>query len=130
MATASTLGLFVRLILSLGVVIGLMWAAATMLKRRGLASGPGRRATRGVQVELLARRSLGRNAAITVVRVGDRSMVLGVTDHQVTKLDDVLVEEIDLEEGAIWTAPSGASTGPATAWKTMLEQMRKRTARH
>jgi flagellar protein FliO/FliZ len=129
MATASTIGLFVRLILSLGVVIGLMWAAATVLRRRGLTPGPRRGAPRGIQVELLARRPLGRNSSIAVVRVGDRSMVLGITDHQVTKLDDADIEEIDLDDaGAKWTAPQGPG-GPAPAWKTMLEQIRDRTVR-
>ena len=127
--TASTLGMFVRLVFSLAVVIGIMWVAATMIRRRGLLPVDRRRGGRGVQVELLARRPLGRNASIAVVRVGERSMVVGVTDHQVTKLDDADVDEIDLDDaGTNWTAPPGAS-GPATAWKAMLEQLRNRTAR-
>ena len=125
---ASTLGLFVRLVFSLAVVIGIMWVAATMIRRRGLVP-MARRPGRGVQVELLARKPLGRNASIAVVRVGERSMVVGVTDHQVTKLDDADVEELDLNDpGTNWTVPPGAS-GPATAWKAMLEQLRNRTAR-
>ena len=129
MATASTLALFVRLILSLAVVIGLMWAAATVLRKRGMGgAGVGRRPARGVHVELLARKPLGRNASIAVVRVGERSIVVGITDHNVTKLDDADVESIDLDEGTNWTV-SGGPTGPTTAWKTMLDQMRNRTVR-
>jgi len=130
MATASTIGLFVRLFLSLGVVIGLMWAAATVLRKRGVmpAAGARRRTMRGTQVELLARKPLGRNASIAVVRVGDRSMVVGITDHQVTKLDDAEVEEIDLGEDTNWTVSRGPA-GPTMAWKAMLEQMRNRTIR-
>ncbi len=130
MATASTIGLFVRLFLSLGVVIGLMWAAATVLRKRGVMPGAGtrRRTVRGTQVELLARKPLGRNASIAVVRVGERSMVVGITDHQVTKLDDAEVEEIDLDEGTNWTVSRGP-VGPTTAWKAMLDQMRNRTVR-
>src|SRR4051795_9648629 len=115
---ASTLGLFIRLVFSLAVVIGIMWAAATMIRRRGLVP-MNRRPGRGVQVELLARKPLGRNASIAVVRVGERSMVVGVTDHQVTKLDDADVEELDLNDPATnWTAPPGTS-GPPTSWKAM-----------
>ena len=88
----------------------------------------GRRATRGPEVELLARRPLWRNASIAVVRVGDRSLVVGVTDHQVTKLGEADFTDIDLNEGNTWTVPSGANS-PGSAWKTMLEQMRNRTAR-
>jgi flagellar biosynthetic protein FliO len=124
----STLLLFVRLIMSLGVVIGLMWVAANVLRKRGFSGVAGKRATRGPQVELLARRPLGRNASIAVVRVGDRSLVVGVTDHQVTKLAESDYDDIDLNEGNTWTVPSGAN-GPASAWKTMLEQLRNRTAR-
>jgi flagellar biosynthetic protein FliO len=123
----STLALFFRLIFSLGIVIGLMWVAATALRRRGLA--PAGRRPGQVQVELLARRPLGRNASIAVVRVGGRSMVVGVTDHNVTKLDDAQIEEVDLDDaGAMWTVPAGTPS-PGTAWKAMLEQLRNRTVR-
>ena len=49
--TASTLGLFVRLIFSLAVVIGIMWMAAHVIRRRGLVPAAGRRNGRGVEVE-------------------------------------------------------------------------------
>jgi flagellar biosynthetic protein FliO len=131
--TASTLGLFVRLVFSLAVVIGIMWMAANMIKRRGLAPADRRRNGRGVHVELLARRPLGRNASIAVVRVGERSMVVGVTEHQVTKLDDADIDEIEeinlSKSGTSWTVPTAGATGPASPWKTMLDQLRDRTAR-
>jgi flagellar protein FliO/FliZ len=125
----STLVMFVRLIFSLAIVMGLMWAAATVLRKRGVVTGSARRGS-GAEIELIARRSMGRNASIAVIKVGDRTMVVGVTDHQITKLDDTELAVIDLTEeaGSTWTAPAGpASLG--TAWKTMLEQMRTRTAR-
>jgi flagellar biosynthetic protein FliO len=140
MDTASTIGMFARLLFSLAIVIGLMWVAATQLKKRGYGGFGGVRRGPGVQVELLARRSMGRNSSIVVVRVGDRSMLVGVTDHQINKLDDVDISEIDLES-ANWTAtpalpaPASASSSSAhngehpSAWKTMLEQMRARTTR-
>jgi flagellar protein FliO/FliZ len=123
--------MFARLIVSLGVVIGLMWVAANVMRKRGLAPGSSRRNMRGVEVELLARKPLGRNASVAVIRVGERSMVIGVTDHYVTKLDDADVMEIDLEDGANWTAPPSGppNPGPSSAWKMMLDQMRARTAR-
>jgi len=131
MADASTFTMFVRLLFSLGVVIGLMWVAATVLRKRGLAPGGQRRTGRGPQVELLARRSLSRNASIAVVRIGERSMVVGITDHYVTKLDDTeVIEDIELIEGGTnWTVTPGAPS-PGTAWKAMLDQMRNRTVRH
>jgi flagellar protein FliO/FliZ len=132
MDSASTLALFARLIFSLAIVIGLMWIAANVLRKRGLAGTPKKRGGPAVQVELLARKPLGRNSSITVIKVGDRAMVIGVTDHQVTNLGDIAVEQIDLmDAGATWTAPAGtpAPVSPNTAWKAMLEQMRTKTAR-
>jgi flagellar biogenesis protein FliO len=63
-----------------------------------------------------------------VVRVGERSLVLGVTEHQVTNLGEVEFDEIDVIEDNTRTVSSGPN-GPASAWTTMLEQMRNRTAR-
>ncbi len=128
--SGDTLIMFVRLIFSLAVVMGLMWAAATVLRKRGMVTGSARRGS-GAEIELVARRSMGRNASIAVIKVGDRTMVVGVTDHQITKLDDAELAVIDLREeeaGATWTAPAGPPS-LGTAWKTMLEQMRSRTAR-
>jgi len=125
----STLMLFARLILSLAVVIGLMWVAANVLRKRGFTGVASKRSTRGPEVELISRRPLGRNASIAVVRIGERSLLVGVTEHQVTNLGDFEMADIDLYEGNTWTAPSGANS-PASTWKTMLEQMRTRTARH
>lgn len=130
--SGDTLIMFVRLIFSLAVVLGLMWAAATVLRKRGLVTGTTRRGS-GAEIEVIARRSMGRNSSIAVVKVGDRTMVVGVTDHQITKLDDAeLLAVIDLREeevGATWTAPAGTPPSLGSAWKTMLEQMRTRTAR-
>jgi|SRR5690242_10261527 flagellar protein FliO/FliZ len=131
MASASTFMLFIRLIFSLAVVIGLMWIAANVLRKRGLISGSGTARRNGprVDIELVARRPLGRNSSIAVIRVGERAMVVGVTENSVTKLDDTDLPEIDLNEaGANWTAPQGTSS-LGSAWKTVLEQMRNRTAR-
>jgi flagellar protein FliO/FliZ len=135
MSSVSTVALFARLIVSLGVVIGLMWVAAAILRRRGIGHAPRKNAA-GVQVELLARKSMGRNVSIAVVRVADQAMVVGITDHQVTTLGHTTVGDFDLRVGE--TKPSEAQrtalpTGPdgsATAWKAMLDQLRERTVRH
>jgi len=126
MSTASTLALFGRLILSLGVVIGLMWAVARTMRRRGFG-GPSRRP--GVHVDVIARRTLGRNSSIAIVRAGSQGLVVGITDHQITKLADADLAEIDLETESQWTAAPPGPDGPTPSWKAMLEQLRDRTAR-
>ena len=126
MSTASTLALFGRLIVSLGVVIGLMWLAARTMRRRGFG-GPSRRP--GVHVDIIARRTIGRNSSIAIVRAGSQGLVVGITDHQITKLADADLDEIDLEaEGQRTAAPQGPD-GPTPSWKAMLEQLRDRTVR-
>lgn len=125
---ASTAEMFVRLALSLAVVVGLMWAGATMLRRRGIVHSPRSRKNGGIEIELLARRSLGRNSSVAVLRVGERAMVVGITDQNVTKLDDADVDEIDLAIEPTRTVAPGPP-GPTPAWKTMLDQMRTKTVR-
>jgi flagellar biogenesis protein FliO len=107
-----------------------MWLIANVMKKRGLAPGIRRGPVRGTQVELLARKPLGRNASIAVIRTGGKAMVVGITDHQVTKLDDVDVDEIELDSAdGQWTAAQQGPAGLGSAWKTMLEQVRERTVR-
>lgn len=127
MSTAATLALFARLIVSLGVVIGLMWLVARVMRRRGFGS-PTRRP--GVHVDVIARRTMGRNSSIAIVRAGKQGLVIGITDHQITKLADADLDEIDLEsaEGQ-WTASPQGPPGPTPSWKAMLEQLRDRTVR-
>jgi flagellar protein FliO/FliZ len=132
---ASTVALFARLTISLAVVLGLMFVLAHVLRRRGLVTRPARGASN--EIEVVARRGLGRNAAIAVVRAAGRGMVLGVTETQVTLLADVDVEDLDLathedpRTGPLGT-PAGAGV-PGTAWKTgfggLLDAMRERTVR-
>ena len=126
MSTASTLALFGRLIVSLGVVIGLMWLAARTMRRRGFG-GPSRRP--GVHVDIIARRTIGRNSSIAIVRAGSQGLVVGITDHQITKLADADLDEIDLEAEGQWTAAPQGPDGPTPSWKAMLEQLRDRTVR-
>src|SRR5690242_18397218 len=102
MSSVSTLALLLRLVVSLAVVVGLMLGASAFMRRRGFGGlAPmkgGRRSPAASQVEVLARKSLGRNASIAVVRAGEKSLVLGVTDSTVTMLAETELEDIDFEE--------------------------------
>jgi flagellar protein FliO/FliZ len=130
MSSGATLALFARLIISLGFVIGLMWFAARVVRRRGLGGATSGARRAGVSVDIVARRTLGRNASIAIVRTGNQAMVIGVTDHMVTKLADTDLEQIELENAASqWTAPAPGPVGPSPSWKAMLNQMRDKTAR-
>jgi len=84
------LALTIRLIASLAVVVGLMLLLARFTGRR-------MRGTRGSLVQVVHRQPLTRTSSVSVVTVGDRVLVLGTTEHQVsllTELDpDVLLED-------------------------------------
>ncbi|HEX5097352.1 MAG TPA: flagellar biosynthetic protein FliO [Acidimicrobiia bacterium] len=138
MSTTSTFALFARLIFSMGIVLGLMWIAARVLQRRGL--GPvAKRQARAVELELLARKNVGRHASIAVVRAAGQAMVVGITEHEITKLADADLPAIDLEAEQDVAASEAASQGtaapqqgfatPGQAWKAMLEHVREKTVR-
>jgi len=74
--------LVLRIGFSLAVIMGLLWGLARIVRRplgghRG--SGP---------LAVLDRHQLSRGAAVTVVRVADRAVILGVTDQQVSFLGE------------------------------------------
>ena len=147
MADAPSLAsLLPRLFISMAVVIVLMYVAARVLKNRqsgrGFGSGVARKvaATQPASPQIIGRQGVGKNASVTVVQVGKRTLVLGVTDRQVsllTELDGTASSteaRVDLDEvigGTNRTAPpaSLASVSSDPAWKELLEQVRERTVR-
>ena len=100
MSTGSTAMMLLRLGFSLAFVLGLIWCAAWVARRRnGQSAGPmklGRRETKAKSpgIEVLERRSVGRHGAVAVVRVGTRCLLVGITEQQVQ-----LLSEIDSETG-------------------------------
>ncbi len=69
-----------RVVLSLVVVLVLLWVAARALRKNQ------RRALHGVEVDVLARQPLAQRSSLAVVQVGDRALVLGVTETRVDLL--------------------------------------------
>jgi len=149
------LGPALRMVVSLAIVLALMYIAARLLQRtRGGApvrtsSGrfaavaasvkktrsakPGRRpARRRTQLELLARQPLGKTASVAVVRVADRTLLLGVTDSAVqllSELDAALVDDTEVATDLADVAtPAVARTGSRTA-VSVLDLLRERTVR-
>lgn len=126
----SLFSLFFRLAISLGVVLVLMRVAAGMLQRVG--GGHGMRRRRGpAEVEVLFRQPVGRRASVSVVRAGNRALVLGVTDHTVTLLaeddPDVLIPLAP--ETPRTASPADGSPSASSAWTAVLDALRDRTVR-
>ncbi len=83
MANVSIAALLGRMIVSLGVVVGLMFVVAKVARKR---LGTGRRAGDATSLQVLSRQVVGKGAAVTLVRAGDRALLLGVTEHSVSLL--------------------------------------------
>jgi flagellar protein FliO/FliZ len=77
-----TLVLVLRVALSLGVVLLLLWFLA---RRFGGRAGAGR----AVPIDVLGRRSLGRRSGVAVVEIAGRVLVLGVSDNGVRLVADL-----------------------------------------
>lgn len=134
-------GLLFRVVASLGVVIVLMWIAARMMRARGLTGTAPRKGTKGARLEVLDRRSLSKNSALALVRVGGQTVLIGVTDHNITALSqvdplwtDVELVEIDANGPASTDErpnadPLQPNVDSGTAWKMLVSQLRERTVR-
>lgn len=86
--------LFLRVFFSLIAVVGLMWFLARMASRR--MDG-----THASLVRLVGRQSVGRSASVAVVSVGERLLVVGVTESDVRLLTELDGDEL---ESALTTA--------------------------
>lgn len=125
----SLFSLFFRLAVSLGVVLVLVRVAAGLLQR---GTGSGLRRRRGpAEIEVLLRQPVGRRASISVVRAGNRALVLGVTDHTITLLaeddPDVLVPLAP--EMPRTVSPADGPPSASSAWTAVVDALRDRTAR-
>ncbi|GAB2629546.1 hypothetical protein Aab01nite_25550 [Paractinoplanes abujensis] len=132
-----------RIGFSLFIILGMMWGLARLIRRPLLGRGHG-------TLEVLNRQQLSRGAAVAVVKVADRAMILGVTDQQVSLLGEAEVEIFEHHHaehrdhlqvadelaGGPRDLPGrhpaasrleGSVLSPRT-WKTALEFLRDRTS--
>ena len=125
--------LVLRIGFSLFVVLGLMWALARVVRRPlGVGRAHG-------QLAVLNRQQLTRNAAVTVVKVADRAMILGVTEQQVSFLGeaDIAAFEHHPEHRApasdeLPAAHPSSSPGrldKSLTWTSTIDFLRDRTSR-
>ena len=108
---AATFGL---LFLTLKLVARFYGTNRTVRTRSGTPARP---------VEVVGRTTIGRNASVAVVRMGERCFALGVTEQKVNLLTEV---EIDL------TPPPPAGTQVVEtrpSWRELVESLREKTVR-
>lgn len=113
----STVMLVGRLLLSLALVLAVMWFIA-MRVRKPLA----RRNTQIIDV--LGRQQLSRASSVTLVRVNDRALILGVTETQVSVLGETDLDAVQEQIAAHRAARDESSSarrirGTATRNRTV-----------
>ena len=151
-AHVSMAGVLGRLVVSLLVVLGILWALAQLVRRRGLpgilrggglrGGGTGakvasRAQTRDRQrpIEVISRQTLGKGQALLTVRVEGMVMLLGVTAHTISRLCDLGPEP--LVAGEVPAATAGGDVAAATsgvgssgrARSSRVEHLRELTVR-
>jgi flagellar protein FliO/FliZ len=130
--------LALRIGFSLLVVFGLMWGLAKVA-RRGVSGGRGTGT-----LSVLNRQQLARGAAVTVVQVADRALILGVTDQQVSLLGETELavfqkqaahphekrDAVDLPADTFVTPGrlDGSALSPKV-WRSTMDFLRDRTTR-
>lgn len=88
--------LWLRVLLSLGAVLAVLWLLQRRLHRRGGTSGA------ALPLNVVARQGVGQKSAVVIVDTGGRRFLLGVTEQSINVLHS---EEVPEEEQA--PAPDG-----------------------
>ncbi len=119
MSDGSAVLLVIRMIVSLAVVLAILVVLGRIMHRR---YGGQLRKSRGLSasIEVLARQSLSRSASVHVVRVGQETLLLGVTDQGVAVLaQGDRLEQPDAELPAL-ADPPALPRIPGRRWLTRL----------
>ena len=85
----SGLVLGLRVALSLACVLGVLWFLARRLQGTGAV-----KRQRTAALSVVARQSLGGRTGVALVEIGDRRLLLGVSEHGVNLLTEVAVEPV------------------------------------
>jgi flagellar protein FliO/FliZ len=131
------------MLLVLGLIIGALMVLARYGKKWQRGGGIGGLGAKPAgRIEVLSRRSLGRHISLLVVRVAQRTFLVGQSNQQMT-----LLAELDGDE---WVEPgpstatqglgndnllaprtaSGAGGDSPGAWDAFMDRLREMTVRH
>ncbi|WP_258724200.1 flagellar biosynthetic protein FliO [Cellulomonas sp. NS3] len=98
--------LLLRVVVSLLCVVGLIWVVA-----RKVGATPGRRLPAGPSLQVVGRQSLGRHAGVAVLAVGNRRLLLGYGEQQVTMLTELapVLDTTPAPAREVATRPAGTA---------------------
>lgn len=108
--------LAIRLVFSLAIVVGLLLLIARVAGRRF-------QGRTGAAIQVLHRQPLSRGSGVAVVTVGDRVLVLGTTEQQVTLLTELEQGELVLDQPEPPARPATGATAPAEPAGSFEEQL-------
>ncbi len=116
-----------------GFVFGLLFITLRVVGKLYSPSGRASKKRPGQMVQVIGRQSVGRNADVAVVSLGDRTLVLGVTEHNVsvvTELDpEEIVETVSLPAALPALPARTQETASVPSWRDLIENLRERTVR-
>lgn len=129
---------FVRTMLVLVLVIGLLLLMARIARKFQVSGGKLVAKPTG-QVEVVSRRSLGKHMSLLVIRVANRTFLVGQSAQQVTMLaelgEDGTSEEVSAsgsditEDLLIPRTVSGTEVNASGAWDAFVDRLREMTVR-
>lgn len=99
--------LVLRVVLALVCVVALIWVAG-----RRLGGAQARRGRTAPEMHVLARQAFGRHSGVAVLAVGNRRLLLGYGDQQVTMLTE-LAPVLDSAPGPASALAHPTATAPA-----------------
>ena len=120
----SVTSLLFQLMVALAVIIGLIAVVAKLARGR---VGALRRTSAPLAV--LARQSLGKGVQVAIVKAGADMFLLGITQHQVTRISRFNAEEGPEVLESPDDLPPAALAGNAVRWQSKLRQIQDRTLR-
>ncbi|MFJ5145314.1 flagellar biosynthetic protein FliO [Curtobacterium sp. NPDC088465] len=117
-----TLWMALRVAVSLGVVLALMWVLHRRATKGGLGAAVKARGRRSAAVEVVGRQGIGGKASVVVVDVEGERLVLGVSEQSVSLLRSgpTPAPELTVVAGpvALPTAPRAVVSAPESAEPT------------
>jgi flagellar biogenesis protein FliO len=137
LADVSVISMVFRLVVSLGIVLGMIAALAWAAKRpKGLGLGFGAKGA----ITVRSREQLGRATTVALLQVGNRTILVGANEHTVEVLaegDDLLPSEPeptapdsdDSETADDRTSSYVAPDGAASPGMNLIEMLREWSVR-
>ncbi len=119
-----TVWIALRVAVSLGAVLALMWVLHRRVTKSGLGSPAKRHGRRSAAVEVVGRQGIGGKASVVVVDVDGERLVLGVSEHGVSLLTSGRAPAPEL---TVVTGPVPLPVRPAASADAFRQELEQQT---